>query len=138
MKSEYKLTEYEMDKMKSISQTNIPVLKFGDYWSGMDKQERANHFWKELAENYGFVWDSVEAAPGKDYYYFLATAKSTEWYDYYKSKRAFDESMEARKPKIEQFTIVDEIGFKKAMSEWGIASSYDAPNKPGYVRANND
>jgi len=61
----YEMTDDELDKMKSISQDNTPVMKFGEYWSGMDKQERANTFWKELAVKYGFVWDSAEAIPGE-------------------------------------------------------------------------
>lgn len=73
MKVEFKMTEEELEKMKSISQDNTPVMKFGSYWSGMDKFERANVFWKELGEKYGFIWDSAEASPGKDYYHFLAT-----------------------------------------------------------------
>ncbi len=55
----------ELEKMKSISQDNTPVMKFGSHWSGMDKQERANAFWKELASKYGFAWDSVGPIPGE-------------------------------------------------------------------------
>lgn len=55
----FEMTDEELEKMKSISLDNTPVMKFGSYWSGMDKQERANAFWKELSEKYGFVWDSV-------------------------------------------------------------------------------
>jgi hypothetical protein len=61
----YEMTDEELEKMKSISQDNTPVMKFGNYWSGMDKQERANAFWKELAGKYGFAWDSVGAIPGE-------------------------------------------------------------------------
>lgn len=61
----YEMTDEELEKMKSISQDNTPVMKFGDYWSGMDKQERANTFWQELAAKYGFVWDSAGSIPGE-------------------------------------------------------------------------
>jgi hypothetical protein len=73
MKIEYELTEDEFAEIKSISQDSTPVMKFGDYWSGMDKQDRANAFWKLLGEKHGFVWDSAEAAPGKAVTFFLAT-----------------------------------------------------------------
>jgi hypothetical protein len=73
---QYEMTNEELDKMKSISQDNTPVMKFGDYWSGMDKQERANTFWKELAEKYGFVWDSVGPISGeRDIKKFQATER---------------------------------------------------------------
>lgn len=61
----FEMTDEELDKMKSISQDNTPVMKFGSHWSGLDKQERANTFWKELADKYGFVWDSVGPIPGE-------------------------------------------------------------------------
>lgn len=134
---EYKLNEYQIEKMKSISQSG-PVMKFGSYWSGMDKQERANAFWKELADDYGFIWDSVRACPGKDQSYFLADSKSPEWEKYYIDLKAHEEHMEAKKPKEADFTIFDEVGFKKAKSQWDMDHSCFAPNKPGYIRANND
>jgi len=73
MKKEYQLSEDEFAEIKSISQHTTPVMKFGDYWSGMDKYERANAFWKLLGKKHGFVWDSAEAVPGKDHTFFRAT-----------------------------------------------------------------
>lgn len=73
MKQEYELTEDEFAEIRAIAQDSTPVMKFGDYWSGMDKQDRANAFWKLLAEKYGFVWDSAEGSPGKPVTFFLAT-----------------------------------------------------------------
>ncbi len=61
----YEMTPEDLEKMKSISQDNTPVMKFGSYWSGLDKQERANVFWKELGQRHGFVWDSAEPIPGE-------------------------------------------------------------------------
>jgi hypothetical protein len=72
MKQEYEMTEDEFNEIKSIAQDTTPVMKFGDYWSGMDKQERANAFWKILAAKYGFVWDSAEGIPGKASTFFRA------------------------------------------------------------------
>ena len=73
MKQEYQLSEDEFNEIKSISQDSTPVMKFGNYWSGMDKYERANAFWKLLGKKHGFVWDSAEGVPGKDAKYFKAT-----------------------------------------------------------------
>jgi hypothetical protein len=50
-------------------------MKFGNYWSGMDKQDRANAFWKLLGDKHGFVWDSAEGIPGKDVKHFQAEPK---------------------------------------------------------------
>lgn len=74
MKTEYELTPDEFEEIKSIAQDSTPVMKFGEYWSGMDKQERANAFWKILGNKYGFVWDSAEGIPGKAVTFFMATA----------------------------------------------------------------
>lgn len=72
MKEIYELTEDEFAEIKSIAQASIPVMKFGDYWSGMDKQDRANAFWKLLGEKHGFVWDSASQIPGKEATFFYA------------------------------------------------------------------
>jgi hypothetical protein len=71
--NEYQLTEGEFNEIKSIAQDSTPVMKFGDYWSGMDKQERANAFWKLLGEKHGFEWDSAVPIPGKAVTFFRAT-----------------------------------------------------------------
>lgn len=73
MKKQYQLSDDEFAEIKSIAQDSTPVMKFGDYWSGMDKQDRANAFWKLLGEKHGFVWDSAEGVPGKAITVFQAT-----------------------------------------------------------------
>ena len=75
MKQPFEMTQDEFDEIKSIAQDTTPVMKFGDYWSGCDKQERANRFWKILADKYGFVWDSAEGIPGKGPTHFAARPK---------------------------------------------------------------
>ena len=75
MKKEYQLTPDEYAEINSIAQNSMPVMKFGNYWSGMDRQERANAFWKLLGAKHGFVWDSAEGVPGKDITIFRATPK---------------------------------------------------------------
>jgi hypothetical protein len=72
-KQEYQLSEDEFAEIKSIAQDTTPVMKFGDYWSGMDKQDRANAFWALLGEKHGFVWDSATPVPGKAVTFFYAT-----------------------------------------------------------------
>lgn len=75
MKKEFKLSEDEFAEIRAISQDKEPVMKFGNYWSGDGPQERANAFWKLLGDTHGFVWDSAEPIPGKDYTYFQAIPK---------------------------------------------------------------
>jgi hypothetical protein len=68
-----------------------------------------------------------------------------EWQQYYKDLKEFQESMYTKEPKREQFgwnngwhSEEQERDYHKAYSEWDMALSCDAPNKPGYYRANND
>lgn len=73
MKQQFEMTQEEFEELKAIAQReSIPVMKFGDYISGYDKQEDANFVWKRLGSKYGFVWDSAEGA-GSDPKKFMAT-----------------------------------------------------------------
>jgi len=72
MKTAFEMTQEGFEAIKAIAQDDTPVMKFGDYISGMDKFERANDFWKRLADKYGFVWDTAEGN-GSDPKKFLAT-----------------------------------------------------------------
>lgn len=73
MKQQFEMNKDEFSEIKSIAQDSTPVMKFGDYWTGMNKQGRANAFWKKLADKYKFVWDSVEGAGINDPKKFKAT-----------------------------------------------------------------
>lgn len=74
MKQEFEMTQEEMDDIIAINKDQSPVMKFGDYWSGMDLQEKANHYWETLGNNYGFKHMTVEpSAKGK--LFFLAEPK---------------------------------------------------------------
>lgn len=53
-----------------------------------------------------------------------------QWAQYEKEKKAFDERMEREKPHF--------LAPRSKHDEWEMARSCDAPNKPGYYRANND
>jgi hypothetical protein len=76
MKQEFQMTAEEFEQIKAIAQRPaIPVMKIGNVFTGNEKQEDANAFWKGLAYKYGFEWDSVEPVSGKDHIYFVATPK---------------------------------------------------------------
>lgn len=69
----FELTEEEFNEIKAIAQDDTPVMKIGDHWTGMDKQQRANDFWKRLGEKHGFVWDSVVGVEGVGVRFYQAT-----------------------------------------------------------------
>ena len=74
MKQEFEMTEEELQAIYDISRNQMPVMLIGNTSCGQDSQERANYLWKKMADDYGFVWDSVEgSARGKRF--FLATPK---------------------------------------------------------------
>lgn len=66
--------------------------------------------------------------------------------EYYKELSAFENKMYAIEPKKQQFGFdgkmwpdyESEKKFQDAYSEWHMSLHCDAPNKPGYYRANND
>lgn len=59
-----------------------------------------------------------------------------QWERYYVEAAAHDKRMEETKPVREKFS--DQGSFDRAFSAWLMESSCNAPNKPGYFRANND
>lgn len=77
-----------------------------------------------------------------------------QWERYYVESKEFEERMQAKKPvkpevcdKCEQPQDHPELmcecsflmkQYERNLSEWQMARSCDAPNKPGYYRANND
>lgn len=74
MKQEFEMAQQEMDDIIAINKNQSPVMKFGDYWSGMDLQEKINHYWETLGNKYGFKHLTVEgSAKGK--LFFLAEPK---------------------------------------------------------------
>lgn len=93
-------------------------------------------FWKRLGEKYGFVWDTVEPIAGKGYTFFKATANPTPMDKYEKDLKDHQDYCAKIKPKRESY--LTEQAFNTDMSEWDRKVSMDAPNKPGYYRANND
>ena len=74
MKQEFEMLQTEMDDIIAINKNNPPVMKFGDYWSGMDLEEKINHYWETMGNKYGFKHMTVEpSAKGK--LFFLAEPK---------------------------------------------------------------
>lgn len=69
-----------------------------------------------------------------------------EWQEYYKALKDFEERMAAKKPmRPDREWFPDDASFERALDgyqirfgEWEMARFCDAPNKPGYFRANND
>lgn len=74
MKQEYEMTQQEMDDIIAINKNMPPVMKFGDYWSGMDLTERINEYWKVLGEKYNFLPLTAEGS-AKGNLFFLAEPK---------------------------------------------------------------
>lgn len=72
MEKEYEMTKQEMDDIIAINNERIPVMKFGDYWSGMNKQEKANKYWEGMSKKYGFKTMSVKPHPNGNPLCFIA------------------------------------------------------------------
>jgi len=74
MKQEFEMTEEQLQAIYDISRNQMPVIYVGVWLGTESKQEKANKLWQTMADEMGFVWDSVEAsAKGKRF--FLATPK---------------------------------------------------------------
>ena len=71
MKTEFQMIQQEMNDIIAINKNMPPVMKVGNYWSGMDLQERINNYWEILGKKYGFNPLTVEGSP-KGNLYFLA------------------------------------------------------------------
>lgn len=66
--------------------------------------------------------------------------------EYYAELEAFEKRMHEKKPRKENYGFMNgmfpdeasERAYNNAYAEWDMAFSCDAPNMPGYYRANND
>lgn len=63
-----------------------------------------------------------------------------QWERYYEDLKRHEERCEREKPNMEDFPESNggDAAYSSARSEWQMMCSCDAPNKPGYYRANND
>lgn len=59
-----------------------------------------------------------------------------QWTKYYADLKKHEDYMEAKRPKEADFA--DIALYRKAIDAWHMELFCDAPNKPGYYRANND
>lgn len=76
MEKEFEMSNDELEELKAIArEPSIPVMRFGDHWSGNEKQESANEFWKRLGKKYGFIWYSCSPSPDKGHRFFRAQPK---------------------------------------------------------------
>ena len=77
MRLEFELTDEQLNKLLDASKPT-PVMAIGDPYGGPPipmfgtPQENANRAWRNIAEEMGFVWDSVQPISGKDEHFFTA------------------------------------------------------------------
>ena len=63
-------------QVEAIKTKPLPVMLIGGVDTRQVTQDSANDKWKHLADEMGFVWDSVRPVPGKGERFFTAeTAK---------------------------------------------------------------
>lgn len=74
MKQEFKMSEQELNDIKEIASNREPVMKIGNCWTGMSRQEKANNYWSAMGDKYGFKFMTVEPS-SKGELYFLAEPK---------------------------------------------------------------
>ncbi len=75
MKQEFEMSEEQLQAIYDISRNQMPFIYVG-IWTGLDnKQEKANKLWQTMADEMGFVWDSVESS-SKGKRFFLAESKA--------------------------------------------------------------
>lgn len=120
MKQEFEMSEEELQAIYDISRNQMPVMLIGGVSCGQDSQAKANCLWKQMADNYGFVWDSVEGSSrGKRF--FLATPKpkvipktQTEIeMDKYDSLQKIVDQLESCNYEAEVGFLVNNIAFMK-------------------------
>ena len=74
MKQEFKMSETELSDIKKIASNSEPIMKIGDDWTGLSRQEKANNYWSAMGDKYGFKFMTVEPS-SKGELYFLAEPK---------------------------------------------------------------
>lgn len=67
MRKQFELTQEELADIIAINKNQMPVMKFGDHWTGLDLQEQINTYWEKLGEIYGYDSKTVEALDGNKY-----------------------------------------------------------------------
>jgi hypothetical protein len=69
MRTEYQMTEQQFARLMDACKP-VPAMWIGGPPSSV--QENANRAWQALADELGFVWDTVSPIPGKGQLWFSA------------------------------------------------------------------
>jgi hypothetical protein len=72
-RAEFEMTEQQFDRLLSAMQP-VPYMLGAGGVPPRSVQENANDAWKALADELGFVWDTVEPVSGKGQRVFSAIA----------------------------------------------------------------
>ena len=77
MKKEFEMSQDDYNKLINAMKPQ-PVLKIGNHWTGLDRQERANLAWQELGDRMGFVGMTVEPSSKGKLFFFAEVKKDGE------------------------------------------------------------
>ena len=72
MRKEFEMTQAQLDTILDACKPTPVMYLSGGIPMGGTPQENANRAWKLLAEEKGFVWDSVKPISGKGNLFFTA------------------------------------------------------------------
>ena len=119
MKQEFEMTEEQLQAIYDISRNQEPVIYVG-VWMGLDKQEKANKLWQTMADEMGFIWDSVEpSSRGKKFFLaepkpkVIPKTKEEIAMDKYDTLDKIVEQLEFCKYENEAGSLVNNIAFMK-------------------------
>lgn len=73
---EYEMSQKWLDELLEASKPVPAMYLSGGQPMFEDPRTKANRVWARLADDYGFVWDSVRPVPGKPYQFFTAEPKA--------------------------------------------------------------
>ena len=70
MRKEFELTQEDLDEILTASEPVTYIVVGGHPPSS--PQENANRAWQQMAEKYGFVWDTAQPIDGKSQRFITA------------------------------------------------------------------
>lgn len=71
-RKEFQLTHEQLQRILDASKPVPAMYLSGGVPMFGTPQENANRAWQKLADELGFVWDTVRPVPGKDKYFITA------------------------------------------------------------------
>ncbi len=71
---EFEMTQEQLDELMTASKP-VPYVVIGGF-EPESPQQNANRAWQALADELGFVWDTVKSVPGKGTLFFTAEVAS--------------------------------------------------------------